>query len=118
MHRRLLKAEVFVCEKMWTELTVRQVDGIVSVRSNRAVVKLEQVDAALHMYVPSDAGGLYSCFHTELPGELTRFLGIEDRGAAKTIYRILNDQVKDLDTIMEDEDVPDYFWIEKPPPSN
>ena len=118
MHRMLLAAEVFVCEKMWTELTVRQADGNVSVKSDRAVVKLEQVGAALHVYVPGDSGGLCSCFHTELPGELTRILGIEDRGAAKTIYRILNDQAKDLDTIMEDEDLPDYPWIEKPPPSH
>ena len=118
MHRLLLHAEVFVCEKMWTELTVRQAGGNVSVRSDRAVVKLEQVDAELHVYVPDDVGGLYSCFHTELPGELARILGINDRGATKTIYRILNDQAKDLDTIMEDEDLADYPWIEKPPPSH
>jgi hypothetical protein len=117
MHQLLLNAEVFICEKMWTQLTVRQADGNVSVRSDRTIVKLEEVDASLHVYVPSDAGGLYSVFHTELPGELTRILGIGDRGAAKTIYRILNDQDKDLETIMGDEDLPDYPWIEKRPPS-
>ncbi|KIX09215.1 uncharacterized protein Z518_00294 [Rhinocladiella mackenziei CBS 650.93] len=115
IHRLLQNAEVFVCENMWTELTLKQEHGSISLRSDRAVVKVEQSDEALAIYVPDDNDGLYSCFHTELPGELTKFLGIEDRGRMKTIYRILNDVERDLDTIMGDEDIPGYSWIDKPP---
>lgn len=114
MHQLLLTTEVFVCEEMWTELTVRQEDEDISVRSDRAVVKLSQADGRLVLYVPSDHDGLYSCFHTELSGEIAKLLDIEDGAAVKVIYRILNDVQKDLDTIMKDEDLYGYAWFEKP----
>jgi hypothetical protein len=117
MHQLLLTTEVFVCEEMWTELTVRQEDEDVSVRSDRAVVKVSQADGRLVLYVPSDHDGLYSCFHTELPGELARLLDIQDRAAVKVIYRILNDVEKNLDTITNDEDLYSYNWFERPVPS-
>ena len=117
MHQLLLTTEVFVCEGMWTELTVRQEDEDISVRSDRVVVKVSQDDDRLALYVPSDHDGLCSCFHTELPGELARLLDIQDRAAMKVIYRILNDVEKDLDTIMMDEDLFGYTWLERPVPS-
>ena len=106
--------EVFVCEEMWTELTVRQDDEEISVRNDRAVVKIDEVDAKLALYVPSDHNGLYSCFHTGLPGQLATILGIQDRNAVKVIYRILNDVKRDLDTIMKDEDLYCEAWLERP----
>lgn len=112
----LLEVEVFVCEEMWTELTVRRKDEDVSVRSDRAVVKVSQDDGKLVIYVPSDRDGLYSCFHTELPDVILTFLGIEDRAALKVIYRILNGAQSELVTIMKDEDLNDYSWLEKPAP--
>jgi hypothetical protein len=107
---------VYVCEEMWTDLTVRQEDQDISVRSDRAVVKVDdEVDGRLALYVPSDHDGLSSCFHTELPGELARLLAIQDRAALKVIYHILND--KDLDTTMKDEDLSYYEWFDRPEPS-
>lgn len=114
MHQKLLDAEVFVCEEMWTELTVRQDEITISVRSDRAVMKIIDADKRLELYVPSDHDGLNSCFHTELPGEVRRLLGIQDRAAEKVIYRILNDAEKDLETIMKDEDITGCPWFEKP----
>ncbi|KAK5457302.1 hypothetical protein LTS15_005083 [Exophiala xenobiotica] len=115
-HQLLLNTEVYVCEEMWTDLTVRQEDQDISVRSDRTVVKVDdEVDGRLALYVPSDHDGLYSCFHTELPGELASLLAIQDRAALKVIYRILND--KDLDTTMKDEDLSYYEWFDRPEPS-
>ncbi|KEF60999.1 uncharacterized protein A1O9_02563 [Exophiala aquamarina CBS 119918] len=114
MHQLLLRTEVFVCEEMWTELTVRQEDEDISARSDRAVVKISQDDGRLAPYVPSDPDGLYSCFNTELPGALARLLDIQDRAAVKVIYRIMNDIKKDLNTIMKDEDLCEYPWFERP----
>ncbi|KAK5286430.1 hypothetical protein LTR43_010495 [Exophiala xenobiotica] len=112
-HQLLLNTDVYVCEEMWTDLTVRQEDQEISVRSDRAVVKVDnEVDGRLALYVPSDHDGLYSCFHTELPGELARLFAIQDRAALKVIYRILND--KDLDTTMKDEDLSYYEWFDRP----
>lgn len=113
MHQLLLTTEVFVCEEMWTELTVRQEDEDISARSDRAVVKIIQDDGRLELYVPSDRDGLYSCFNTELPGALARLLDIQNRAAVKVIYRIMNDVKKDLNTIMKDEDLCDYPWFER-----
>ena len=111
MHDLLLQTEIYVCETMWTELTV----GETTVRSERAVVRIDEAHDCLQIYVPSDRDGLYSCYCTELPVELAKTLGIEDRGASKIIYRIINDQVKDLDTIMRDEDLHRYPWLARPP---
>ena len=113
MHQSMLAIEVFVCEEMWTELTVSQGDEDISARNDRAVVKISLVDGKLELYAPSDHDGLYSCFNTELPGALARLLDIHNRAAVKVIYRILNDVKKDLSTIMKDEDLPDYPWFER-----
>jgi hypothetical protein len=110
MHEMLLKAEVFVCETMWTELTVETT----TLRSERAVVRIDETSDRLQIYVPSDPEGLYSCYCTELPIELAKALGIDDRGASKVIYRIINDQVKNLETIMRDEDLSQFSWIPRP----
>ena len=117
MHKSLLTTEIFVCEGMWTELVLPEEDNSVTVRSDRAVVDIRHIDGNLAIYVPSDLDGLYSCFHTEMPGELANLLGIENQVAGKAIYRILNDNEKDLDVIMRDEDIPEYPWFDKPPRS-
>ncbi|KIW72175.1 hypothetical protein, variant [Phialophora macrospora] len=117
MHELLLNTEVFVCEEMWTELVLLEEDDSVTVRSDRAVVDVRHSDGRLAIYVPSDHDGLYSCFHTELPENLAGLLGIENERAVKVIYRILNDNNKDLDAIMKDEDLPEYQWFERPTPS-
>ncbi|OAL29177.1 hypothetical protein AYO20_09230 [Fonsecaea nubica] len=114
MHNSLLAAEVFVCEEMWTELVLPEKYGSVIVQSDRAVVDIRFLDGKLTIYVPSDYDSLYSCFHTELPQELAKVLSIDNERAVKVIYRILNDTKKDLDTIMKDEDLPEYPWFEKP----
>jgi hypothetical protein len=49
-----------------------------------------------------------------LPQELANALSIDNERAVKVVYRILNDNKKDLDTIMKDEDLPEYPWFEKP----
>lgn len=117
MHELLLAAEVFVCEEMWTELVLPEKYDSVTVQSDRAVVDICFPDGKLTIYVPSDYDSLYSCFHTELPQELANALSIDNEKAVKVIYRILNDNKKDLDTIMKDEDLPKYLWFEKPAPS-
>lgn len=114
MYERLVKAEVHVCDDMWTELVLGDGHSKVTVRSTRAVVKIDTLDDQIRLYVPSDKDGLYSCYCTELPGELSKALRIDGQGANKTIYRLLNDQVKDLETIMQDEDLIEYPWIPKP----
>ncbi|KAL2441686.1 hypothetical protein ABEF95_016087 [Exophiala dermatitidis] len=116
MHGLLLAAEVFVCEEMWTELVLPEEYDSVTVQSDRAVVDIRSPDGKLTIYVPSDYDGLYSCFHTELPEALANVLFIDNERAVKVIYRILNDTKKDLDTIMKDEDLPEYPWFEKPAP--
>jgi hypothetical protein len=119
MHHLLLNAKVFICDKMWTELAIRQYDGnIIRVRSDRAIMKIEEHEDAIHVFVPGDAKGLSSCYCTELPEQLALTLGIEDLAAAKKIYRLLNDQAMSLEAIMRDEDLPGYSWIEKPPPQH
>lgn len=117
MHELLLAAEVFVCEEMWTELVLPEEYDSVTVQSDRAMVDIRFPDGKLTIYVPSDYDGLYSCFHTELPKELAKVLSIDNERAVKVIYRILNDNKKDLETIMKDEDLPEYPWFEKPAPS-
>ncbi|KAJ4530448.1 hypothetical protein HRR80_007443 [Exophiala dermatitidis] len=117
MHGLLLAAEVFVCEEMWTELVLPEEYDSVTVQSDRAVVDIRSPDGKLTIYVPSDYDGLYSCFHTELPEALANVLFIDNERAVKVIYRILNDTKKDLDTIMKDEDLPEYPWFERPVPS-
>jgi hypothetical protein len=116
-HRLLLKAEVFVCDDMWTNLIVKTGDTEVEVKSDRALVKIEQSEQSLAISVPSDEAGLYSCYRTELPSELAHILGIETDRAEKPVYRILNDEEMELDDIMKDEDIPSYSWFQKPPPS-
>ncbi|KAL2441693.1 hypothetical protein ABEF95_016142 [Exophiala dermatitidis] len=116
MHELLLAAEVFVCEEMWTELVLPEEYDSVTVQSDRAVVDIRFPDGKLTIYVPSDYNGLYSCFHTELPQALANVLFVDNELAVKVIYRILNDTKKDLDTIMKDEDLPEYPWFEKPAP--
>ena len=117
MHDLLLKSEVHICETMWTELTVREDDRDISVRSERAVVRINETSECLKIYVPCDSEGLYSCYCTELPVELARILSIDDRGASKVVYRIINDRAKDVETIMRDEDLPEFPWLPKPPRS-
>lgn len=117
MHKLLLAAEVLVCEEMWTELVLPEKYDSVTVQSDRAVVDICFSDEKLTIYVPSDYDSLYSCFHTELPQELAKVLSIDNERAVKVVYRILNDNKKDLDTIMKDEDLPEYPWFEKPAPS-
>ena len=85
----------------------------VEVESDRALVKINMSDQHLSIYVPSDAAGLYSCYRTELPAELVKILGIEDSGAAKQVYRILNDEATTLDGTMSNEDIPKVEWLGK-----
>lgn len=117
MHDLLLESEVHVCETMWTELTAREDDRDITVRSERAVVRIKETSEYLKIYVPSDPKGLYSCYCTELPVELARILGIDDRGASKVVYRIINAQAKDVGAIMRDEDLPEFPWLPNPPRS-
>ncbi|ETI26864.1 hypothetical protein G647_10310 [Cladophialophora carrionii CBS 160.54] len=117
MHELLLAADVFVCEEMWTELMLPEEYDSVTVQSDRAVVDICFLDGKLTIYVPSDYDSLYSCFHTELPQALANALSIDNERAVKVVYRILNDNKKDLDTIMKDEDLPEYPWFAKPVPS-
>lgn len=114
VHRLLSNIEVCVCARMETELTVTQDRGPIRCEGDRAVMKIEETDGVLHLYIPIDEDDIESCFETELPGELVRILGIEDRGAAKVIFRIINSTGKGLDAVMKDEDLSGYPWIEKP----
>ena len=114
MHKLLSNAKVFVCEDLWTDLIITQVDSQIRVHSDRAVVKVTAVDESLHVYVPDDEDGLYSCYCSELPSVLAKTLGIGNERAEKSLYRLLLDRM-DLGTIMKDEDLPDYDWIEKLP---
>jgi hypothetical protein len=114
MHKLLSNAKVFVCEDMWTDLIIGQVDGQIKIRGDRAVIKVTAVNESLHVYVPDDEDGIYSCYCSELPSVLAQRLGIGNEKAEKILYRLLLDQV-DLDTIMRDEDLPNYRWIEKLP---
>jgi hypothetical protein len=116
VHKSLLKAEVYVCSEIYTELTITQFDGAITVRNDRAVVECNLSSGSLSLYVPSDRNGLQSCYETEMPGKIANeVLGIEDRGASKIVLRLLNDPSRDTDDIMRDEDIPDVAWIEKPP---
>ena len=117
IHRLLCNAEVFLCDDIWTNLIVMEQGNEVEVRSDRAFVKVEQKEQSLAISVPSDEEGLYSCYRTELPSELAQILGIEKDRAEKTVYRILNDEEMELGDIMRDEDIPNYGWFERPPPS-
>jgi hypothetical protein len=110
MHDLLVNVEVHVCETMWTELSASGK----TLRSERAVVRVDETSDRLKIYVPSDHDGLSSCYCTELAGELAKSLRIEDCSADKIIYRIINDQVRDLDTIMQDEDLHRYPWLPQP----
>ena len=117
MHDLLLKSELHVCETMCTELTTREDEQDITVRSERAVVRIHETSECLKIYVPSDSEGLYSCYCTELPVELARILGVDDRGASKVVYRRINDRARDVETIMRDEDLPETSWLPKPPRS-
>ncbi|KIW14560.1 hypothetical protein PV08_07344 [Exophiala spinifera] len=114
VHKLLLTAEVFVCEDMWTELALPEKHDSITVQSDRAVVKICYSHVKLAIYVPGDYDGLYSCFHTALPRELANALSIDNERAVKVVYRILNDDKKDMEVIMKDEDLPGYPWFEKP----
>ena len=116
IHHLFLHAEVLVCDEIWTDLIVKTDNGEAKVRSDRALVKIEQSEQSLVINVPGDETGLYSCYRNELPSELARILGIETDRAVKPVYRILKDEETELDDIMKDEDIPSYSWFEKPPP--
>ena len=104
---------------MWTDLIIEGTSGTIRVRSERALVKVEETDDSLKIYAPSNEAGLYSCLRTELPRELSIILGIPDNGADKQVYRILNEEQTTLIDIMRDEDIPKVSWLDEPPvPAN
>lgn len=106
-----------LCNDIWTNLIIRTAEDDVETRSDRALVKIVQTQNSIKIYVPSDEAGLYSSLRTELPLDLSLLLGITHAGAAKQVYRVLNDEASTLDAIMDDEDIPQVAWLEKPPDS-
>lgn len=117
VHQLLCNAELFMCDGIWTDLVVKTAKGENRVRSDRALVKVEQTDHSLTISVPRDLNELNSCYRTELPSQICRILGLEKdkaRESLKQVYRILNDEKVTLEDIMKEEDIPSYDWFEKP----
>ena len=109
-----MSADVLQSDDLWTKLIVRMTDNYVEVPSDRAVPRVDKEEGRLEICVPSDPESLYSCYRAELPAEVAVLLGIQDSTAEKKIYRILNDEGRSLDDIMDDEDIPRVAWLEKP----
>ena len=113
-HNLLMSAEVLQSDDLLTKLIVRMTDNYVEVPSDRAVPRVDRDKSGLKICVASDPKSLYSCYRGELPAKVAGLLGIQASAAEKEIYRILNDEGRSLDDIMDDEDIPRIAWLEKP----
>ena len=114
LHELLGFTEIMLSDDMWINLIIETAEDEIETKSDRALVKIEQTRSSIKIYVPSDETGLYFFLRTELSLELSSLLGITHASAAKQIYRILNDETSTLDAIMNDEDISQVTWLEKP----
>ena len=83
-------------------------------KSDRALIKVEESKLDLKLYLPQNAASLWSCYRSQLLAQLMRILGIDHLGAEKQIYRLLTEEITQLQDVMVDEDIPHVSWLECP----
>jgi hypothetical protein len=109
----LMDCEVLTSAEIWTKLIIRQGTTDVEVESDRTLLKIEQDEQELNIYVPVDPVQQQLCYRTQMPAQLMKLLGINVTGAEKQIYRILTEPASQLDRIMVEEDIPTVLWLER-----
>lgn len=114
VHKMLMNARVFVSSDIRTNLVVKQGSTVVESISDRVLIKVEERDHRLVLYLPRNAASFQSCYRSQLPAQLMQTLGIDNSGAEKQIYRLLTEDTLQLENIMVDEDIPHVSWLEKP----
>lgn len=110
----LMDAQVFVSSEIRTNLVVKQGLTVAESRSDRVLIKVEESNLRLKLYLPQDPASLQSCCCSQLPAQLMQILGIDNSGAEKQIYRLLTEDTTQLQNIMVDEDIPHVLWLKKP----
>ena len=115
LHNMLLNAEVSESSDMWTKLVVRSGDDVLEAKSDRALIQITPSPDGLRVVAPIDEELLLSCYQTELPAFLARFLKIENGKADKQIYRILLDDRWAVDELMSMEDITAVSWLHRSP---
>ena len=113
--KMLLGAQILASSDLWTKLIVRQGSKEVEAPSDRALIKVEEIDNHLRLYLPEDPDTLKSCYRSQLPAQLMLILGIDNPGAEKQIYRLLTESNTQLQKVMEEEDIPEVPWLCKLP---
>jgi hypothetical protein len=113
-----MAAEAISCEKMTSNLKVRCNGEVILAESDRPLLKIEESEEALKIFLPSKEEDLYACLRTELPFRLKNFLKTDHQTESKAfqqLYRIINDESMPLQTIMVEEGIPAVAWLEKSP---
>ncbi|KAH6642718.1 hypothetical protein C7974DRAFT_469017 [Boeremia exigua] len=96
-----------------TNLVISILSESISVPSERSFIHHKVLDEKITIYVPNDQRERRSCYRSQLPKLLASILGVS--GAATfDISGIVSASQRDLDDVLEEQDIPEVEWIPKP----
>ncbi|KAI8941154.1 hypothetical protein NX059_002391 [Plenodomus lindquistii] len=109
----LAEAAVFATSKISTQLVLRVGMRKIAVESDRSFIHHERADQQLKIYVPSERQQQVACYESQLPKLLAAILCVPPE-ATFDVSRILRSGVAQLDDVLQEQDIFDVSWIEKP----
>jgi hypothetical protein len=112
VYRQLLTLKAFTSDETSTELRLEQKGHHITVQGNRVCLKLSEDDnGQLSLYFPQDARIRASCYRSQLPKLIQRFLGIADLAAEFGIHLVLDADADCLGDVLAENDIPSVSWI-------
>ncbi|CAO2653065.1 Nn.00g024760.m01.CDS01 [Neocucurbitaria sp. VM-36] len=110
---QLSNVRIYTTSEISTHLVLALRTGSLSVQSDRVFIHHEVVEDHIKIYVPAEERQRKTCYRSQLPELLASILGV-DASAKFNISSIVISDLRDLDDVVREQDVPTVDWIEKP----
>ncbi|KAF2654846.1 hypothetical protein K491DRAFT_599984 [Lophiostoma macrostomum CBS 122681] len=110
---QLRQCEVHTTDSITTHLVLHLTTVPLKVPSDRPSLHHEVIDGRLKIYVPEDENQRRASHRTKLPKLLASISGT-DVAALHDISLILSSSLRDLDSMLSEQDISEVLWIEKP----
>ncbi|KAF1938515.1 hypothetical protein EJ02DRAFT_457780 [Clathrospora elynae] len=108
-----LSTAVIFTANLTTHLVLEREDDELRVESDRPTIHHETDEGCLEIYVPVDRQQRRMCYRSQLPKLLANIVGVGSI-AYHDMSVIVSSDLKGLDDILVEQDIPYVSWIQKP----
>ncbi|UPX10550.1 uncharacterized protein EKO05_0001202 [Ascochyta rabiei] len=113
LYTQLCAVVVSTSSDISTNLVISLLSESISVRSDRSFINHKVLGEKITIYVPEDQRERRSCYRSQLPKLLASILGVGE-AATFDISCVVSASPRDLEDILEEQDIPQVEWIPKP----